>query len=149
MSTKEKLEQSLKHAIRSRDETRKRAIRMALSGIKLAEVEKGQPLDESALLSIIQKEVKSNQETIVEARRAGREDMIASNEAEIAILREFLPKPLTTLELDAQALEAITEIGAKLPSDMGKVMKILIPRLEGRANGNDASEAVRILLQVK
>ncbi|MEI7988329.1 MAG: GatB/YqeY domain-containing protein, partial [Chloroflexota bacterium] len=136
-------------AIRSRDETRKRAIRMALSGIKLAEVEKGQTLDESALLSIIQKEVKSNQETIVEARRAGREDMIATNEAEIAILREFLPKPLTTLELEAQVLEAITEIGAKLPSDMGKVMNILIPRLEGRANGNEASEAVRKLLQVK
>jgi len=149
MSTKEKLEQSLKHAIRSRDETRKRAIRMALSGIKLAEVEKGQPLDESALLNIIQKEVKSNQETIVEARRAGREDMIASNEAEIAILREFLPIPLTTLELEAQVLEAITESGAKLPLDMGKVMKILIPRLEGRANGNEASEAVRKLLQVK
>jgi uncharacterized protein YqeY len=149
MNTKDRLEQALKDAMRANNEPRKRTIRMALSAIKLAEVDKKQPLEEVAVLAILQKEVKSHQETISEAKRGGRQDMVASNEEDITILNEFLPQPLTPEALESLAREVITEVGAKSMADMGKVMKIFVPRLEGRATGNEASDIVRKLLQAK
>ncbi len=133
--------------MRSKSDVRKSALRMALAAIKLAEIDAGHELDENALFAILQKEIKAHQETITEAQRAGRQDIVSAREAEIAVLQEFLPKPLSPQELDALVREAIAEAGAAAAADMGKVMKILVPRLQGRATGNDASQAVRKLLQ--
>jgi uncharacterized protein YqeY len=146
MSMKEQLNQSLKEAIRAKDEVRKRTIRMALATIKNAEIEQQAELDEPAILGILQKEVGKRQETIEDAQRAGREDMIASQEAEIEILEEFLPKPLTQDELEDLVQEVIEEVGASSPREMGQVMKNLMPRIRGRADGQEASQIVRRLL---
>jgi len=121
-------------------------LRMALSAIRLAEVEKREALDESAVLTILQKEVKTRQESIEEAKRANRPDLVAASEDEIQVLRDFLPQPLTPEELENLAREVIVEVGATSPREMGQVMKVLVPRLEGRATGEQANQVVRKLL---
>lgn len=147
MDTKQKLEQALRDAIRTSDDVRKRTIRMVLTNIKLAEVEKGSPLDEVALAGVLQKEIKSRRESILDAQKAHREDLIRDSEDEIAVIETFLPQPLTDEELRAQIQAAITEVGAAAPGDMGKVMKVLLPRLQGRAANDRVSTLVRQMLQ--
>lgn len=147
MNTKQKLQDSLKDAMRARDEPRKRTIRMALSSIKLAEIEKGGELDETAVLAILQKEAKQRHEVIEESKTANRPDLVEEAELEITILQDFLPAQLSEEELKAITQQVIDEVGASSMADMGKVMKVLIPRLEGRASGQEASQMVRNLLQ--
>jgi uncharacterized protein len=146
MTLKQDMENALKDAMRARDNVRKSTLRMTLSAIKLAEVERGGELDDIAVMGIVQKEIKSRQESIDDARRAARPDLIASNEDEIKVLLSFLPKPLTEVELEELARQAIAEVGATGPREMGQVMKVLVPRLEGRATGDQASLMVRKLL---
>lgn len=147
MSTKTALESALKEAMRANDDLRKRTIRMALSAIRQLEIDKGVTLDESAVLAILQKEIKSRQESIADARRAGRAEMEAAVHQEIAVLSAFLPQALTPEELEALVQEVIAEVGAKTPREMGQVMKVLTTRLQGRATGDQASQVVRRLLQ--
>lgn len=132
--------------MRAGDEVRKRTLRMVLSSIRLAEVEKGKPLDDAGLLAILQKEVKSRRESIADAQRANRPDLIQGSEAEIAVLETFLPQAMTAEELDEIARQVIAEVGAASPRDMGQVMKLLLPRLQGRVAGDQASQVVRRLL---
>jgi uncharacterized protein len=147
MSKKDELENALKDAMRKGDEVRKRTLRMALSSIRMAELERGRLLEDGETLAILQKEVKSRQETISEAERANRPELAASTRAEIPVLEYFLPQQLTREELEEIARAAIAEAGATSPAEMGKVMKILIPRLQGRAPGDQTSQIVRQLLQ--
>jgi uncharacterized protein YqeY len=132
--------------MRSGDAARKRTLRMALSAIRFAEVEKGAALDEPAVLAILQKEIKSRRESISDAQQAGRPDIVADAELEIGILEEYLPQPLSAGDLEAMARAAIEEVGATSPREMGQVMKILMPRIQGRADGAQASQIVRELL---
>jgi uncharacterized protein YqeY len=143
MSLKTKLEADLKQAMRDSNELTKRTLRLALSAIKLAEVDQRGELDDPTILGILQKEVKSRQETIDEARDAGRDDLVGGAQAEIEILQAYLPEPLTQEELLHLVEQAIEEAGASNPQDMGKVMKLLMPRIQGRADGKAASTAVR------
>lgn len=147
MDAKIQLESALKDAMRAGDDLRKRTIRMALSAIRLAEIDKGAALDDVAVISILQKEIKSRQESIEDARRANRPDLVESSQAEIAILQDFLPRQLTPEELEVLAKQVIAEVGATNLREMGQVMKVLVPRLEGRAPGDQASQVVRRLLQ--
>jgi len=147
MSLKTDLDNALKQAIRSGDEPRKRTIRLVLSNIHLAEVEKGGPLDEAGIQAILHKEVKSRRETIADAERARRPDLVAAAEQEIAILESFLPKAFSAEELEALVRQVIAETGATSVKEMGQVMKALMPRLQGRASGDQASQVVRKLLQ--
>ena len=146
MNTQTRLENDLKLAMRAKDETRKRALRQVLSAIKLAEVEKGDQLSEQQVISIIQKEIKSLQESIADAKLANRPDLIKEAEAEISILKPYLPTQLSPAELESLAREAISEVGATSPAEMGQVMKVLMPRIQGRAAGGDVSQVVRKLL---
>jgi uncharacterized protein YqeY len=146
MDTKAQLENSLKDALRSGDELRKRTIRMAISEARLAEINQGKPLEEADMIAILQKEVKSRNEAIADAQRAGRSDLVAAAQDEIGVLETFLPKQFTPQELEALARQAIDEAQASSPGDMGKVMKLLSPRLQGRATGAQASQIVRQLL---
>lgn len=132
--------------MRAGDEVRKRTLRMVLSSIRLAEVEKGKPLDDAGLLAILHKEVKSRRESIADAQRANRPDLIQGSEAEIAVLETFLPKAMTVEELEEIVRQVIAEVGAASPRDMGQVMKLLLPRLQGRVAGDQASQVVRRLL---
>lgn len=147
METKQKLENALKDAMRANDDLHKRTIRMALSTIKLAEIEKGSALDDVAIASILQKEVKGRRESILDAQKANRSDLIRAAEDEISVLEKFLPQPLTDDELHAKIKDAIEQSGAKTPADMGKVMKILLPQLQGRAANDRVSQMVRQMLQ--
>jgi len=146
MSTKTQLEDALKDAMRAGDDLRKRTLRMALSAIRLAEIDTGQALDDFAVQAILQKEVKSRQEAIAEAQQAKRPDLEAAARDEIAVLEDFLPKQLSPQELEALAKEVIAEVGATSIKDMGQVMKVLLPRLQNRAPGDQASRVVRTLL---
>jgi len=146
MDTKEKLTQALRDAMRARDARRKSVVRLALAAIKNAEIEKKASLDEPHMLALLQKEVKARNETIEGAQLAGRAEMVVEANAEIAILEEFLPQPLTRDELETLVRAAIQEAGASSPRDMGNVMKILVPRTRGRADGAETSQLVRSLL---
>jgi len=147
MELKTQLENALKDAIRSKNDVRKRTMRMAISAFRQVEIDKGKLLDEAGLIAILQKEVKSRQESIAEAKQADRLDLVSDLEDEIKVLEEFLPKQFTTQELETLVRQAINEAGAISPVDMGKVMKLLTPRLQGRATGAQASQLVRQLLQ--
>jgi uncharacterized protein YqeY len=103
-------------------------------------------MDEAAYLAIIQKEIKSRRESIVDAERANRPEIITQAEQEITILQGYLPAAFSEEELESIAKTAISEAGATSIREMGQVMKILIPRLQGRATGDQASQVVRKLL---
>ncbi len=147
MDIKSTLQTDLQDAIRHGEEIRKSTLRMTLTAIKLAEVEKGSQLDEVACLAVIQKEIKSRRESIADAEKANRPDLIPQSEEEIVILQGYLPVAFSQEELENLAKAAITEAGATSIREMGQVMKILMPRLQGRATGDQASQVVRKLLQ--
>lgn len=146
MDTKAKLNKSMKEAMKGGNEVAKRTIRMVLAAVKQAEVDKRVELDEAAVTALIQKEVKNRREALEEAKKAGRADLISDNEAEIAVLESFLPKAMPLEELRAIVQAAIAESGAAAPSDMGKVMKIVMPKVAGRAPNDMISATVKELL---
>lgn len=132
--------------MRDHDELRKRVVRMALANIKQAEIDRRKALDEAGVVAVLQKEVKSRQEVIADAQRANRADLVDEAQAEIQILEAFLPQQLSEAELEELARQAIAETGATSPREMGQVMKALMPRVQGRAAGDQVSQAVRKLL---
>lgn len=146
MDTKTKLNQALKDAMKSGDEIRKRTVRMVIAAIKQVEIDKRIELDEAAIMSILQKEVKSRREALDEAQKAARADLIADAQAEIEILNDFLPQAMSAESLRELVRQAIAESGASGPADMGKVMKALMPKVAGRAPGDQVSAAVKELL---
>jgi uncharacterized protein YqeY len=146
MDTQKQIEKDFKDALRAGDEQRKSTLRMVLSAIKLVEVDKGGSLEEGEVLVILQKEIKSRRESIADAEKAGRSDMISDLEAEISILEGYLPQALSQEEIEALAKEAIAIEGAASLQDMGKVMKVLMPKVQGRADGSLVSQTVRQLL---
>jgi uncharacterized protein len=143
MDMKERLDSALKDAMRSGDETRKRTIRMVRSSIKNEEINRSRPLEESEVVGIIQKEIKIRTESIDGARQAGRAEMVVGYESEIAILQDFLPKQLSDAEISQMTSAAISEVGASGIGDMGKVMKVLLPQIQGRAPNDRVSQIVR------
>ena len=146
MSIKVQLNESMKDAMRSGDEVRKRTVRMALAAVKQVEVDKRVELDDAAVMGLLQKEIKNRREAIGEAKKANRPDLIEENEAEIKVLQAFLPEAMPADELRALVQAAITETGAASPSDMGKVMKVAIAKVAGRAPSDMVSATVRELL---
>ncbi|MFN2119025.1 MAG: GatB/YqeY domain-containing protein [Anaerolineales bacterium] len=146
MNLKNRLTEEMRKAMKANDDVRRRTTRMALAAIKQAEVDRQTELDEPAVMSLLQKEIKNRREALDEAHKASRPDLIADNEAEIKVLEEFLPKPLSQDELAQLVHAAIEETGAATPAEMGKVMKVLMPRVAGRAAGDQVSTVVRELL---
>jgi len=147
MDIKTQLNNSLKDAMRSNDDVRKRTIRMALAAIKQAEIDRQITLDEGAVMLILQKEIRIRRESLEEAQKVNRTDLVASAEAEIDVLKTFLPEGLSNEELMELAKAAIIEVGATSMADLGRIMKSLMPRIQGRAPGDQVSQIVRELLQ--
>lgn len=140
--------QELLHAaMKEHDEVKKRVLRMLMSASKLLEVNKGSKLDLQETQALIQKEIKTRVETIADAEKVNRSDVIADTQAEIQYLETFLSKQLTDPELELLVKEVISQKGATSLKDMGKVMKALIPALDGRATSQRASQAVKVLLE--
>ncbi|MFZ5908697.1 MAG: GatB/YqeY domain-containing protein [Chloroflexota bacterium] len=143
MDIKTQLNDSLKDAMRLKDNLRRDTVRMALAAIKQVEVDKRAALDDLAVMALLQKEIKNRREAVEEARKANRPDLVQANEAEIAVLEAFLPKAMSADELRALVQAAIAETGASAPADMGKVMKAVLPKVAGRAPGDQVSAMVR------
>ena len=146
MVSKSELETELHSAMRSGDDLRKRTLRMILSSVKLAEVEKSGELDEAGMQAVLQREVKTRQEAMADAEKAQRPDLAAATHAELAIVQAYLPAQLSPDELEQMTRQAITATGAAGPQDMGRVMKEIMPKLQGRADGKTVNEIVRRLL---
>jgi len=147
MNIKEKLGNDLKKAMKENDSIRKDTIRVVLTSIKLAEVEKGEFLEEDEIIGVLSKELKNQQEALENSKNANRVDLIEENNQKIDLLNSYLPKPYSDDEIEEFARKVIQDTGAKGGSDMGKVMKILIPQLASRGRGEQVSRIVKELLQ--
>ncbi len=146
MALKDKLSADLKQAMRDRDENRLVALRLLRAGIVNEEVEKQHPLDDSEIQAVVARQVKQRRESIEAFRAGGREDLVKQEEAQLRVLMEYLPQQMSREEIEAAAREAISEVGAKGPGDLGAVMRVLMPRLKGRAEGSLVNQVVRELL---
>jgi len=143
MDLKTQLENALRDAMRSGNETAKRALRLAISSIKLEQVNRGSQLDDATIISILQKEIKMRQESIAEAEKGSRTEIVNTNREEIGILEVFLPKQFSEDELQQLVVQTIHEVNASSPADMSKVMKALLPKIQGRAPNDAVSRMVR------
>jgi uncharacterized protein YqeY len=141
-----KITDDLKQAMKSSDTVRRDTLRLLLSAVKNAEGAKLAPLDEGEILSVISKDVKRHQESIDAFKKGNRADLVAKEEAEMAILQTYLPKQLSRDEIVAAAKEVIGLVGAKGPGDKGKVMQQLMPQLKGKADGKAINDVVTELL---
>ncbi|MBL7198916.1 MAG: GatB/YqeY domain-containing protein [Anaerolineae bacterium] len=146
MSIQDQLMADLKDALRERDAVRKGALRLALAALKNARVEKNADLTDDEAIVVMSKEVKQRRDSIGEYEKAGRDDLVAAEAAEIEILNQYLPRALGREEIVELAREAIAETGASGPKQMGQVMRVLMPRVQGQADGRMVSEVVRGLL---
>ena len=143
---KQKLGGDLKQAIRSGDKVRRSVIRLVMAAAKNAEIARQAPLDDTALLGIIAKEIRQRKESIEAFRLGKRDDLVAQEEAELAILQGYLPEQMTREEIIAEARQVIEEVGAEGLGDKGKVMPRLITQLKGRADGREINAVVTELL---
>lgn len=147
MSKKAELETALKEALKANDTMRKNTLRGALAAVKEAEVAKRGELDDAAVIAILQKELKSRQEAMAEGEKALRPDLVEAAKLEASLLEAYLPAGLSAAEIEAIVTAAIAEAGASSPSDMGKVMKLVLPKVQGRADGGQVSALVKAKLQ--
>ena len=140
---KEQLTTAMKDAMRAKDKARLGVVRMALSAIKQIEVDERIELDDERSLAVLDKLIKQRKDSATQYRDAGRNDLAETEEAEMAVLQEFLPTPLTDAEIDALIDDAVAQTGAAGMQDMGKVMGVLKPRLQGRADIGAVSGKVK------
>jgi len=142
VTIRERLQAETTAAMRSGDALRRDVLRMASNALYTVEKKQGKPLSADEELQILSREVKTRRESIEAFRRGGREDLAAKEEAEIAILSDFLPQALSEDEVVALVHEAIAATGASSARDLGRVMGWLAPRTRGRADGKRVSELV-------
>ena len=147
MDIKDQLANALKIGMKESNTDAKRVIRMVISSVKNSEIDKGKSLDNEEVISIIHKEIKSRNEVIDSAKLNNRQDLINEALLDIKILNSFLPEGLSREELIIIVKDAISELGANSPADIGKVMKVVLPIVSGRAPGNEISQIVKELLQ--
>ena len=143
---KQKLMDDLKQALRGGDKVRRSTIRLAMAAIKNAEIARQAELGDADILGIIAKEARQRQESIEAFKRGNRPDLVAQEEAELAVLQEYLPQQVTQDEIIAEARRVIDEVGARGIADKGKVMPKLIAKLKGRADGREINTIVTELL---
>lgn len=146
MTLQDRIETAMRDSMRARDERRTQTLRMAMSAAHNREIELGRSLADEDYVEILGKQVKQRRESIVAFRTGGREAMAANEEAEAAILAEFLPEPLSSEELEGLVRAAIAETDASSPADLGRVMGKVVPQTKGRADGKAVSDLVRRLL---
>jgi len=144
---KEKLRDDLKRALKGRDKVRTSAIRLVLAAVKNAEIARQTALEEGDILGVIAKEVRQRRESIEAFKQGNRQDLVAQEEAELAVLNEYLPRQMTREEIIAEARRVIDEVGAQGLGDKGKVMPKLIAQLKGKADGREINAVVTELLQ--
>lgn len=146
MSLKDKLMEEFKSSMRSKDTIRKNTVTMVRAAIKQREVDERIELGDEEVLEIISKQLKEKKMAIEEFRKGNRQDLVDLTDAEMSILLEYLPKQLTEEEVEQIVREAIDEIGATSLKEIGMIMKSVMPKVKGRADGNMINQAVRKIL---
>lgn len=142
MTLKERLNDDLKDAMRSRDTLRRNTIRLLLSAIGYEEIARRGDLDDDAVTQVLTKQAQQRRDSIEAYTKGGRSDLVAQEEAELAIVSAYLPSPLSAEEISAIVDAAIVDAGASGPQDMGKVMGRVMPQVRGRADGRQVSALV-------
>ena len=143
MSLKEKLMEDLKESMKNHDEVKKNTVTMIRASIKQIEVDKRVELEDNDIIDIISKEAKKRKDALAEFEKAGREDLIAQTNEELAIIKTYLPEELSTEELTRIIEDTIAEVGAETMKDMGKVMQAVKAKTAGRADGKTINEIVK------
>jgi uncharacterized protein YqeY len=146
MSLKERIQEETKAAMRGGDKRRLGAIRLISAAIKQREVDERIELDDAQVIATLDKMAKQRRESIEQYQKAGRDDLVEQEQFELAVLQEFLPTPLTDTEIDALIEAALSETGAASMKDMGKVMGVLKPKLQGRADMGAVSGRIKARL---
>ncbi|TML83077.1 MAG: GatB/YqeY domain-containing protein [Actinobacteria bacterium] len=143
MSLIGRIEDEVKDAMRARDVQRRDALRLILSSLQGAEKELQRPLSDDESLQVLQRERKKRIEAAEAFRAGGREEQAAAEEAELAVLQEFMPEPLSEEDLEEIVDDAIAENGATSMRDFGRVMADVMPQISGRADGSVVSQLVK------
>ncbi len=146
MHPKEQLQADLKTAMKSGDSQRKDTLRLIMAAIKQVEVDSRTELTEEQVYGVLATEAKKRRDSIAEMRGAGRNDLADQEQMELGLIETYLPQQLSREEVEVEVRKAITETGAKTPKDMGSLMKVLMPRVKGRADGRLVNEVVKALL---
>lgn len=143
MSLKDRIQDDLKQAMRDKNQSRVDTIRLLTAAIKQREVDERIVLDDTQVLAVIDKLIKQSRESIEQFQKGGRADLASKEEADVAIWRAYLPQPLTQAEIERLIAEAMSTTGATSVKDMGKVMGVLKPKLQGRADVGQVSARVK------
>ena len=143
---KEKLNAEFRQAMKDKDTLRRSVLRMVLASVKNAEIAKRTELSDGDILGLLSKEVKQHEDSIQAFKEGNREDLMEKEQAELAILLEYLPKQLSREEVITEAKKVIEEVGAQGPGDKGKVMPKIIANLKGQADGKVINQVVTELL---
>jgi hypothetical protein len=146
MSLKARVTDDMKNAMRAKDTARLGTIRLLLAAIKQREVDERIELDDAAVSSIVEKLIKQRKDSISQFQTAGRDDLVALEQAELVVLQAYLPEQLSSAEVETAVNAAIAESGASSAKDMGKVMGLLKPRLAGRADMGQVSALIKARL---
>ena len=146
MSLKARVTDDMKTAMRAKETVRLGTIRLLLAAIKQKEIDERIELDDAAVSSIVEKLIKQRKDSISQFQAAGRDDLVAAEQAELVVLQAYLPEQLSAAEVEAAVTAAIAESGASSAKDMGKVMGLLKPRLAGRADMGQVSALIKARL---
>jgi hypothetical protein len=146
MTLQSRIESDMRDAMRAHDGRRTLTLRSAMAAAHNRQIELGRPLSDEEYVEVLGRQVKQRRESVQLFRAGGREAMAANEEAELAIITEYLPEQISVAELEGLARAAIAETGAASPGDLGKVMGRLVPQTRGRADGKVLSDLVRRLL---
>ena len=143
LSLSEQIMSDMKEAMKARDKVRLNTVRMIKSALMNEKIKAGHDLTAEEELTVLSREKKQREESIAEFTKADRKDLVDETKQEIAIVENYLPKQMTPEELDQAVSSAIAEVNAQGKSDFGKVMKVLMPKIKGKADGKEASAVVR------
>jgi uncharacterized protein len=146
MSLKDQINDDMKTAMRARETERLGTIRLLLAAIKQREVDDRVTLDDAAITAVIDKMIKQRKDSISQFQSAGRDDLVAKEQAELTILSAYMPEQLSADAIAAEVQAAIAASGAAGPQDMGKVMGVLKPKLAGKADMTAVSAQVKAAL---
>ena len=149
MMLRDRIQEALREALKRRQSVEVSTLRLLLSEIKYAEIAQQKPADDNKVLDAIAREAKRRRESIEAFKKGNRGDLVAQEEAELAVLMSYLPKQVSREEVIATARQTIEAVGAKGPGDKGKVMAQLMPKLKGKADGKEISDVVSELLAAR